>query len=370
MKRFLCFLIALFLLGLTYCDSNEGGTGISNPPDTVTSYAPDFDEEISEEALTASSLSSLIKALTGLGTTRSLEAPGSNWEDVVHNGVILNNRTNRSTLEDFSTEVYETVQELGLTPSEEVEQITLDETTLIDTSAEWIVNVNVDSGTGFLRLFIINPNDTLIWGYYIVELDADGFPQQGMFGYVNRNNLTTPLSSGLRFFVVVYNFEDSPENKMVVLGESYDESASTFIAHQTLYQCYQTDTQCIAEYIEITTPAPTREFSDRTMRFSWDNDTLEICAAPTTYTDTGIELGTTQLFSGTPTDANVTTGECEVFPPVWDGALISTSDFVERYEDTTPNSGYAGDLAGDGSDPISWETILDENNIDSILSGE
>lgn len=355
----LIFLLLVILIG---CSSNNVGTRVTNPPSQPTqSYVPNFETVINEAAL-ISTTDSEQQVSSGLMRTQlsTLETPYSSWSEIVlnTNSPILRAREARESLQAIGDELLDLInQDTDFDVYDGTHTYTLAETILIDEQADWRVEVDVIEET-YIRMVFYHPSDDQIWGYYIVTTNEDGTPTGGHFVYINRTNSSggSLVDDGeYVYFALVHDFSGNEDNHLVVRADYKDPSVSDeTVVFNLHYECQTGSDECTLEYLENNEPSSNsfaeRTFSNRTNRTTYDDATLILCSAGTTYSESGTTLATTIQWTGpeAPTDSTVTSGQCSVDTQVaWGNTVYPSTDLPIR--------------PGEGGDGGSAEQFLENN---------
>lgn len=347
-------------------DALEVGTGVSNPPTLPSSFSPDYDNSIYESALIAEEADTVL--LTSAGMQGFLTGPAADWTDDFLQGFIPKKRGYRESFRAFMTAVDKAVAaDADFSLSSEPYLLRLDDERLLDPKNPWLVFVTLRD-SGFVRVVILNRDDGKTWGYYLFLMDDTGWPVRGLFAAVDPQTLANGADAGVLFFGLAFDFSDPEVKKSIAVVDAFDDHSGNFVVSTLSQECETLSRECLGEFLSISTAPPTREFSSRSVRLSWDDDTHEICIAQTNYNDATTELGETQSFIGPdqPGDQDVTAGACQLSES---DRLFTTADLPLRYADTSPSGGFAAELAGSGTTLTTWEAVLDEDTIENWLNG-
>lgn len=363
--------VCLFLVGCVTpsSESDDAGTGISNPPTVPSaSFSPDFSSFVFETSLTAEDEDTSVAALTSAAEPAYLSAPASQWTEVFLQGPVARARFFRNGFKEFGDELAaaaaaDTAFSLDGTGT----TLALVDVTLMDKVADWQVRVS-DTDDGAIKVVIVNPEDSKIWGYYLFLTDDDGNPVRGILAYVDHDRLEVAASTGVRFFGLAFDLTDAASAQVFTAAEAFNTLDDRFISFNIGLQCGAAK-DCLGEFLAITVNPPERELSSRSVRLGWNDSSHAICLAAARYNGDTLILGTTQAFIGPaqPGEDDIIAGACTIDKPHWHG---HTHFLPLRYDDTEPFAGLAGTLADDGSDEASWEAIVDLDAIDRWLGGE
>lgn len=376
LTKYTSFIILIILTAvLISCGatiSTGGGTSVSNPPTVPsTSLSPDFDDNILETAITDSDASLTLSYLElEPNDPAYLSGPASNWTNLVLSGPFARARLMRYRFERWAEAVATLINNNNsFKISSELQYFTTGSKTLGGYESIWRVGIAL-TDEDLIKIVIKGGPKNRIWGYYLFETDDDGEPLRGVYAFVNPLIFSSNAASGTRLVTMAYDFRNTSTNKMTFTFNRYDSETGFFAVNHLSYQCNKTAQDCMGELLIIASQPPTRSFSSRSFRMSWNDSTKKICAAQVQY-DTSVTLGETQKFTGpdAPSQSSISDGECTVATPHWSERVFSPDDLPSRYDDSS--SGISpSDLFGDGNTLTSWENTINSNTIDSWLSGE
>lgn len=357
--------------------SSGGGTVVSNPPTvSTTSVSPDFDSNIPETATlgTNSSLtdeSAEIAMLTTAADSAYLDGPAGFWGDIFLNGPVARFRQLRTRFYQMGVRIASAVSEDGsFDLSETPRTFNIGSRAFFDATRNWTVKVSLRDDS-FVRAVFLDSDTGEIGAYYLFETGSDGTPVAGAFAYVNPDTLSATAAPDLvRFLAITFDFNDPSQNELSSTLDGYDSVAGRYVVHHMEYQCDETSGTCLGEFLRIDSPPPSREFSARLVRLSWNEETRAICLAPASYSESSVTIGQTQSFTGpdAPSESDVETDTCEINEPFWASRVFSPADFPKRFDDDS-DGGFASQLFGDGTSVSAWDDAIGADTIDDWLLG-
>lgn len=371
--RFL-FLAVFFLISACSNSANVG-TIVNRPAPPTQNLFPDFDENFPETALdaSASDAEALVRGLVGSSQSTTplfvtaLEASGvpDLWDALFVNGGIEDIRQTRSELSSFGETLASLIAAQGITEITDTAQTVMSSelSFLNDMTATWEIEMALDStDEDYIRMYFFNSSTGLLQANYVVDTDSDGNVEKGIFTYIEPSLLSDSATSGTRLFSFAFDVTNTERNLWIARVEKYDSSLGRFITFQTHQQCNVVTQGCLGEYEEITTEAPTRELSERGIRFAWSEVDRKVCLSDIDGSTGTIEILSTFGFQGpeTPDVEDVTADSCAigVEDVVWNGATSYSANYLpQRYEDTEPHGGLASHYYQDGISKTGWDAL-------------
>jgi len=374
-----CFLVVVFC-GILNCGSSATsgstttiGTISGNPTIPENNIMPDFDTEIPDTALDgAAEAGAAISYLTGqTNQIKYLEGPSALWEDIFLFGGMEAARDHRTNFEILGTEVQAQLVAQGIEDVTEEPQIfELDPIEFLFGTATYTVELILDLDPDFVRMYISDQETGEYVGTYVFTTDEEGDPFRGIITMIDPDTLTDAPTQNMRYVGIAYDFSNPEMHLMTMRVEEYHPNRDYYITYHVHYQCNVITEQCIGEYIDIQTEPPERQIS-YALRFSWDEETKEVCIAEVGYEGKEFVMEETQQFigPGIPDQTDVTQGICEVPLPYWHDHFYVVGDLPVRYEDVAGGGGTAFELYN-GGDNVEGYDYLTPERIETWLSAE
>lgn len=384
MWQILFGLVFLFYAGCSSVNSDAGGgTFVSNPPTqpTQNSLDPDFDSKFFETTLDSaadSDVSTLVtddaswlasSAESDPAFALSEETPAGAWTAIFLEGPVRRARVLRKRFSAWAERIAERVSESEEEFTSTPRVFFLEDLRLLDQTRDWNVAISVPEDN-LIKVVISDSSDGAIWAYYLIAVDSVGDPESGLFAYVNPLTFDNNPESGVRFFAMAFDFNDSSENRLSLTLDDFDADEDLSVVWHIKYQCDESTKDCVGEFVGITGVPPDRTFHSRSVRYSWNDDTNSICLALVNYPDGVATLGTTQSFTGPlqPDEVDVIEGVCTIATPYWADETFTPDDLPLR-EDDDQDGGFAAALFGNGESDDTWEELLSIDLVADWLLG-
>ncbi|MBU0505878.1 MAG: hypothetical protein ABII18_08455 [bacterium] len=370
-----CVLVVVFF-GIVHCGGTAAtggtttiGTISGNPTIPENNVMPDFDEAIPDTALdgtaetgaSVSYLTSQIKYLTG---------PSALWEDIFLFGGMEAARDHRTNFEILGTEVKAQLEARGIEKvTDETQLFELDPIEFLDGIASFTVELVLDNDPEFVRMYISDQETGEYVGTYVFTTDDEGDPFRGIIVMIDPDTLTAEQTESKRYVGIAYDFSDPSMHLMTMRVEEYHPNRDYYITYHIHYQCNVLTEQCIGEYVDIQSDPPERQIS-YALRFSWNEETKDICIAEVAYEGNEFVMEETQHFTGPgiPEEIDVVEGLCEIDEPYWYDHFYVVGDLPVRYEDVEGGGGTTYDIFN--SDNVEGYDILTPERIETWLSAE
>jgi len=218
------------------------------------------------------------------------------------------------------------------------------------TQKNWKIKIKPDAyNSSYLRMYMINQATGFIQSAYLFATNFNGEPIKGIFIYVNPDMINPTDTKGMAFVSIAFDMTKPNKNLMTMRIYRY---ADLHWSYQVLNQCDKSNTNCVAEYLEINEAPPKRSFNT-ILRSSWSKLTNQTCFSNISYTQEKMQI---------------IEYDCSIITPHWGNHFFTINDLVQRSGDTVPAGGTALEYFVDGVSKSGWKKMKPEL-IDSWLDG-